>query len=592
MELLEQIREMSSRLATLTPEELADLRSKIIQLGEQLDTDEASVEDIAAMQEIAGIGSQVMAEQQTRDEQAAQAQADRQSAREQINALNPPVEEPENPEAPESDPENPEDPDAAADPEGTPTDPGTVPEPVAASALDQLATALVDRLRQPTTQVERMAARQRRPRRSPEAGNGTPPNRAALTATGALARSLRHHDPATPIEDRMVLAEAMTETLRRMPRHGAARGDVLLASATWHYPEDRQLDDSDAWGNTAKMEKVNSLTATGGICLPVNVDYSVPTWATDERPLRDGLPSYEATRGGVRYVQPPDIAALAGATGIWTEATDASPGASTKPVISIACGSEELVYTEAISTRLGFGNMQSRFAPEQVAANTDLAVAAAARIAENNLLNLIAAQCVAGVTTATTLGAARDLLTALHQGVAAYRNAHRIPDSQTITAIFPVWLRTLIKIDMLRELAHDNSSSWNVWMISDAQVDELLSSTGVNPIFHLDGQPSGVSGGVAQTFAIQTGSAAIETFPTKLVWYLFPEGFFQFLDGGRLDLGVVRDSTLDATNDYETFVETFEGVAYRGFANGAIQYVSTLCASGGSGATIGSVTCA
>jgi len=27
-------------------------------------------------------------------------------------------------------------------------------------------------------------------------------------------------------------------------------------------------------------------------------------------------------------------------------------------------------------------------------------------------------------------------------------------------------------------------------------------------------------------------------------------GTFQFLDGGRLDLGVVRDSTLDATNDY------------------------------------------
>lgn len=27
----------------------------------------------------------------------------------------------------------------------------------------------------------------------------------------------------------------------------------------------------------------------------------------------------------------------------------------------------------------------------------------------------------------------------------------------------------------------------------------------------------------------------------------------QYLDGGRLDLGVVRDLTLDATNDYETF---------------------------------------
>ena len=40
-----------------------------------------------------------------------------------------------------------------------------------------------------------------------------------------------------------------------------------------------------------------------------------------------------------------------------------------------------------------------------------------------------------------------------------------------------------------------------------------------------------------------------------LSWLLYPEGSFQFLDGGRLDLGVVRDSTLDSSNDFETFVD-------------------------------------
>ena len=193
--------------------------------------------------------------------------------------------------------------------------------------------------------------------------------------------------------------------------------------------------------------------------------------------------------------------------------------------------------------------------------------------------------------SADVLGATRELLTAVYQGTAAYRNAHRIPETQTITAIFPVWVRDLLKIDLLRELAHDNSGAFNVLQISNEQIDALFSNAGINPIFHLDGQPSGVSGGVAQTFAIQT-TGAILTFPGKLVWYLFPEGMIQFLDGGRLDLGVVRDSTLDATNDYETFVEVFENVAFRGFANGAIQYVSTLCASGASAATVTSTgTC-
>jgi hypothetical protein len=60
----------------------------------------------------------------------------------------------------------------------------------------------------------------------------------------------------------------------------------------------------------------------------------------------------------------------------------------------------------------------------------------------------------------------------------------------------------------------------------------------------------------------------------------------QFLDGGRLDLGIVRDSTLDATNDYETFVEVFESLAFRGFSSGAIQYVATISATGASTGTV------
>jgi hypothetical protein len=576
---METIRELLSRLSTLTADELAELRAQIVAEAERLDVDTASIEDIAILQELAGFGEQVMAEQAARDAAAAQAQADREAARERIAALNPPAEETEeeSTETPAAEEETDEqkaareaaEAEAEETPAATPS-PAAVPEPVAASGEG--------------TQVERMAARQSPPEPSPE--TRTPSRRrATLTAAGALRGRL---DPSKPIEDPEELAAAMAETLDRLPRQGSPRGDVLLASASWEYPEERQLG-SDAWETSRKMDAVTSpqaLTATGGICAPTNVDYAVEVWATAERPVRDAFPGFGATRGGILFVAPPDIAALAGATGIWTEATDLSPGASTKPVIQVACGSTTQVFVEAVSTRLGFGNMQSRFAPEQVAANTDLAIAAAARIADNNLLNLLAAVCTQGVTTATLLGATRDLLTALNQSVAAYRNSHRIPRSQTLTAIFPDWVRELIKADLAREIGHQQDSSWNSLMITDQQVDELLRGAGVNPVFHLDGQPSGVSGGVAQSFAVQTGSAVIEPFPTKMVWYLFAEGQIQYLDGGRLDLGVVRDSTLDATNDYETFVEVFENLAFRGFTGGAIQYVSTLCANGGSAGTI------
>jgi hypothetical protein len=72
---------------------------------------------------------------------------------------------------------------------------------------------------------------------------------------------------------------------------------------------------------------------------------------------------------------------------------------------------------------------------------------------------------------------------------------------------------------------------------------------------------------------------------------VFLEGSIQYLDAGRLDLGVVRDSTLDATNDYETFVETFEGIANRGFAGSVLQIVMSLCANGQSAATTSTGSC-
>ncbi len=114
----------------------------------------------------------------------------------------------------------------------------------------------------------------------------------------------------------------------------------------------------------------------------------------------------------------------------------------------------------------------------------------------------------------------------------------------------------------------------------------------INVIWHLDGQKEPASKNYESQYAIAanvtSGKKLDEIFPAKawetkgLVWYLFPEGAIQFLDAGRLDLGVVRDSTLDATNDYETFVETFEGIANRSFSKGVWCVQSIVAATGAS----------
>jgi hypothetical protein len=429
--------------------------------------------------------------------------------------------------------------------------------------------------------VLKMAAAMSKPTQRPGV---TPSGRAVITAS-----NLPNVPRNEVIESREQLAEGMCELLQRMDRHASGGSRTVVASARWkdQYPESRRLSErNSAEANMRILESVVSqgaVTASGGVCLPVNVDYSVPTWATADRPLRDGLPGFQADRGGIRYVSPPDISALAGATAVWTEATDASPGSATKPVLTVVCGSEQLVYVDAVPTRLQFGNMQGRFAPEQIAANTDLSVAAAARIAELNLLAKIDAASTK-VTTAAYLGATRDLLAAMDLAAAGYRYRHRIPRATGLTVILPDWAHDFLRADIARELAHDTNGR-DPLALTDSDVDGFLSARGFSPIYMLDGSPLNAFGGnsLFQGFGTQS-AAAINGWPVTLIWRMFVEGTFQFLDGGRLDLGVVRDATLDATNDYELFVEPFEGVAFRGIES--ITFTSTLLANGASAGTI------
>lgn len=563
---MDEIRELLGRLTTLTEEELGNLRQLISAKFKELDTDEATVEDTATMVELAEATDQIMAEGSAREAKAQEAKEQREAAREKVKALSGDTED-EDDEPAEEEPEPEETEEEETLEAGTPeTEETEVPEPIAATGA-----------------VARMAAAQGKPTPSPEA-TAPQQNRGVLTASAG-------YQAGRPIEDRMDLAQEMVRQLSLLSRQ-APYGKVIVASSEFQYPEDRQLG-MDPWENEAKIRgakridpKTGALVATGGICQPVNVDYSIPTYATADTPIVDGLAGYEATRGGVRYVLPPDVAEWEPATGIWTEATDAEPGSATKPVKSLACGEEVTVYVEAVSTRIGFGNMQSRFAPEQVAANTDMALAAAARVRENNLLKLISEKCVEDVTSSKGLGATRDFLTVLHATVEMYRSVHRLPDTQALTAIFPRWIRGLIKTDIAREIGHSQNTYYDQLRIPDSYVEDMIRDAGVNPIFHLDGQPSSVAGGVAQYFTTDAASSEYKKFPTKMVWYFFAEDMIQRLDAGRLDLGVVRDSTLDATNDYETFVEVFESIAFRGFNHGALQLVTELCASGGTSGTV------
>jgi hypothetical protein len=108
----------------------------------------------------------------------------------------------------------------------------------------------------------------------------------------------------------------------------------------------------------------------------------------------------------------------------------------------------------------------------------------------------------------------------------------------------------------------------------------LFGRRGVNVTWALDDWNATGDPGAAPTNAGQG-------FKTTVSYPMFPEGDFLFLDGGTLDLGVQRDSTMLASNEYATFMETFEGVAKTGCDS--LWITQDVCISGAAAALVAGV---
>lgn len=396
-------------------------------------------------------------------------------------------------------------------------------------------------------------------------------DRSPQHARAVVTAGIRHG--SISVGDEIPSFDVLGEMIaRRLQAMGPRGGSSLVASQFTTYPEHRRLDDNAA-RNEKLFEAVTSpvaLTASGGVCTPVVIDYSIPTFSVADRPVKAALPGFGASRGGIRYLTPPTLSSISGATSIWTHGNDANPTSpTTKPVMRIACASEVQVIVDAVTLRLEIGNMMGRFSPEVVTANTQLAMAKFAQVAELNLLSQILAGSTEVTHTGAGLGATPELLATLDQALAGMRNYNRLSDSTPVRVILPHWVIPLLRSDMARRLATDASeSNGGALNVSDAQIMSWFSNRSVNVSWTLDAIPAQGTGNTypAQGFASQASGALLD-YPASLVFPMYPEGTWQFLDGGQLDLGVVRDSTLDATNDYETFFETFEGVAKRGIVS-------------------------
>lgn len=374
------------------------------------------------------------------------------------------------------------------------------------------------------------------------------------------------------LDDPERLGRAFAETLAAMgnsPLRDGVRVPVATAEATW---ADEAFLDANPRGNMRKLDAVvtqQAITAAGGICAPRTPRYDLPTISTDDRPVRDGLTRFGADRGGVILPDVPTLAELSGAITVWTSANDAdeTPNPAAKACLRVDCGDDTPIDIDAVYQCLEFGNFNARTWPERVERFMQLAGAAHARIAESKMLTAIGAGSTA-VTYGPILGSARDVLTGLDVLIAGTRSRHRMSVMQPFRMILPFWFRDQMRADLVRELP---GSTQERLATANAEIDAFFAVRNVNITWSLDGE-------TGQIFGAQ-GAGAVGGWPALAVGYLFPEGQWLFLDGGRLDFGLVRDSSLNSTNDFQMAMETFENVARYG-AGESFRVSLSVCPDG------------
>lgn len=391
----------------------------------------------------------------------------------------------------------------------------------------------------------------------------------AATVAITAGADIPGYTAGSAIDDMGGVAEAMAKRIHTLRRVNGGDGEQhIVASVTTKFPEDRTLT-QDAESNWNKIQSVvgpEALVASGGHQAPFEVKYDIFGLGTAVRPVRDALPRFQADRGGIRYIVPPVLADYGNAVGIWTAANDSAetPSPSAKLSLTVAAASETTVSTDAVTLQLQFGNLLTRAYPELIARHNELGLIQHAREAEGNLLTNIGAASTA-VTSSSVVGLGRDFLVQIGRAAAAYRARHRLEADAPLRAILPAWLKDAMAADLTLSMPGD--STLNAY----GEIDAYIASRGINASYALD-----VAGGTS-AFSAQS-SGAMNEFPDTFIWYLFAEGTFLFLDGGTMDLGIIRDSTLVGTNDYKMFVETFENVAKVGVES--LKITSTVNVNG------------
>lgn len=297
-----------------------------------------------------------------------------------------------------------------------------------------------------------------------------------------------------------------------------------------------------------------ALVAAGGWCAPSEIRYDFFNIAGSSGLI--DLPTFGVTRGGVQFPVSPSLAdAIDGGAfapfaeafdntsnpWLWTEADDiaAATGSPTKPCVRVPCPDFNEERLEAYGICLTAGNLANDAYPEATANMVRLLMRAHDHAVNARLIALMVARSTQAISItggAATDSAAPRIFNAAGLAATDYRERYGMALEDTLEVVFPAWVREVIRADLAWKAGVD------LLEVGNAQIDSYFISRNVRPQWVDDWQVRGAS---------QFGNAsAMTAWPTTVDFLLYAAGTFLHGNGMSLDLGVVRDSVLNETNDH------------------------------------------
>lgn len=181
----------------------------------------------------------------------------------------------------------------------------------------------------------------------------------------------------------------------------------------------------------------------------------------------------------------------------------------------------------------------------------------------------IIADIVAGSTAVTVVdgnanpGTAAPLLAAIELQVEGIKYANRMGRNSQIEAVFPYWIRGMIRADLARR------SGVDLLGVTDAQIDAWFRLRGVNAQF---------------VYNYQVLASNPTAWPATVQFLLYPAGTWVRLSSELITLELLHDSALNAENNF-TAIFTEEGFTTMQTCHISRAVTVTVCESGAAGSS-------